>query len=166
MYVNTFFRSSLVILLMSGWISVSPFGRMPSFGFAGAADAFVDTGLREHAAATRIKDATTKKRRRINILLCRRELISFRERLVRPGRQLDVRAPARGKVAIGGVRGDVCRREIRSARVGNAVGAIFVQEPQHDVRRADQGVLFERRGGARELEVAVDIADRDVGANR
>src|SRR5438477_328435 len=45
MYVNTFFRSSLVILLMSGWISVSPFARMPSFGFAGAADVEVAAGM-------------------------------------------------------------------------------------------------------------------------
>src|SRR5437762_3838280 len=56
------FRSSFLILLMSGWIVVSPFGRIPSFGFAGAAEALVDTAEREHPAATTTRKATTKTR--------------------------------------------------------------------------------------------------------
>src|SRR5437773_4008498 len=47
---------------MSGEISVSPCGRMPSFGFEGAADAFVDTAEREHPTANSAIDPTTKTR--------------------------------------------------------------------------------------------------------
>src|SRR5436189_6310669 len=116
---------------MSGWISVSPWGRIPSFGFAGAADAFVDTCEREHAATTSSRDATRKTRKHEDdqenrlagmfSLLCRRELISFLERLARVRHELYVGAPAPRAIVGCGMRIQIRSGQLGTARVGDRV---------------------------------------------
>ena len=61
---------------------------------------------------------------------------------------------------------EVPRQRVAADRVGRRVAAELVQELQRRVGRRHQRVTLERRGRAREIELAVEILARDVGLRR
>src|SRR5712691_8422050 len=137
MYAKTFFRSSLSIFERSGLISVSPSGRIPSFGGAGGADFPPGAALGAEQpmadAATRIRGSNA------------RMGLSFARRLLQFGHPARVRLPSvrSGRDFVGHSVGTEC--------VGQGVGSKPVEELEGRVRRRHQALLLERGGSAREF---------------